>query len=341
MFYNDDIPIAPLKNHEKELLSIIRKLSQSTSSDGTSQIDISILITATFKLSLTNLERLERTIRWGFSEIIETPTTPHSSAEKPISRPLSWLDLCHGSGFQREKALRATLGPAPNAFFFAIAMRRLNDWAPKVREAARERLSAIAENTNPEFVAEVLCATLPHWVSWGRIEEEDRQVLLEIASINQVSESLKEKIMSATSGPMASVLTQLGRRDIFDFHLNDISKKALQPSVRAKAYRYLLEGKITWCAGREWQWIDQRYGKGRFNPILCNRALTVVTPFLETLQSAAVDRSPIVRRVAGEILIFNLDRLGDAAFPLAEQLASDSSPSLAERGRFILQELEK
>lgn len=329
------------QSHEKELLSAIRQIPKTIPQNGTSSINISILLTATSNLPLTNLESIERTIRWGYYEILKTSTAFHPSTTKIAYHPLTWLDLCHENGFQREKALRAPLGPAPNAIFFAIAMRRLNDWAPKVREAARERLPTIAENTNPEFVADVLCATLPHWVSWGRIEEEDRQILLEIASINQVSESLKEKIVSATSGPMASVLTQLGRRSVFDSHLNDIAKKALQPSVRAKAYRCLLEGKVTWCAGREWKWIDKHYGKGLFNPILHNRALTVEAPFLETLQSASVDHSPIVRRVAGEILIRNLGRLGDAALTLAEQLASDSSRSLAERGRFILREMIK
>lgn len=329
------------QSHEKELLSAIGQLPQTITRNGTSSINISILLTTTSNLPLTNLESIERTIRWDYYEILKTSTVFHPNTTKIAHHPLIWLGLCHENGFQREKALRAPLGPAPNAIFFAIAMRRLNDWAPKVREAARERLPSIAENTNPEFVADVLCATLPHWVSWGRIEEDDRQVLLSIVAIKKVAESLKTRILSTTSGPTASVLTQLGRRDVFDCHFEEIAKKALQPSVRAKAYRCLLEGKITWCAGREWQWIDQRYGKRRLNPILYHRTLTVETPFLEILQSAAVDRSPIVRRVAGEILIFNLDRLGDAALALAEQLAADSSPSLAERGRFILHEMIK
>ncbi|MGD1826983.1 hypothetical protein A203_16910 [Chromobacterium violaceum] len=329
------------QSHEKELLSAIRQVPKTIPQNGTSSINISILLTATSNLPLTNLESIERTIRWGYYQILKTSTAFHPSTTKIANHNLTWLDLCHENGFQREKALHTLLGPAPNAIFFAMAMRRLNDWAPKVREAARERLPAIAENTNPEFVADVLCATLPHWVSWGRIEEEDRKVLLDIASIDKVGKSLKTKIISATSGPMASVLTQLGRRSTFDSHLNDITKKALQPSVRAKAYRCLLEGKVTWCAGREWKWIDKHYGKGLFNPILCNRALTIEAPFLETLQSASIDRSPIVRHVAGEILIRNLDRLGNAALALAEQLASDSSPSLAERGRFILREMIK
>ncbi|MCD4483961.1 hypothetical protein LQR31_05665 [Chromobacterium vaccinii] len=329
------------QSHEKELLSAIRQIPKTIPQTGTSSINISILLTVTSNLPLTNLESIERTIRRGYYQILKTSTAFHPSTSKIAYHPLTWLDLCHENGFQREKALRAPLGPAPNAIFFAIAMRRLNDWAPKVREAARERLPTISENTNPEFVADVLCATLPHWVSWGRIEEDDRQVLLSIVSIKKVAESLKTRILSTTSGPTASVLTQLGRRDVFDCHLEEIAKKALQPSVRAKAYRCLLEGKVTWCSGREWQWIDQRYRKGRFNPILCNRALTIEAPFLETLQSASIDRSPIVRRVAGEILIRNLGRLGDAALILAEQLASDSSPSLAERGRFILCEMIK
>ena len=47
----------------------------------------------------------------------------------------------------------------------------------------------------------------------------------------------------------------------------------------------------------------------------------------------------MVRRVAGEMLIRELKLIGAESIKLAELLASDSSPSVAERGRFALDRL--
>ena len=54
---------------------------------------------------------------------------------------------------------------------------------------------------------------------------------------------------------------------------------------------------------------------------------------------ALADRSPIVRRVAGDLLIQQLEIVGTEAVNLAKLLASDDSPSVAERGRFALAQL--
>lgn len=49
----------------------------------------------------------------------------------------------------------------------------------------------------------------------------------------------------------------------------------------------------------------------------------------------------MVRRIAGEMLIKELDNIGDEAFKLANILATDISLSVAERGRYALADLEK
>lgn len=327
------------KDEVEEVLSAVRQIAQSVSSGRTVVVDMSGLVAATSNLSLTNLDVWERLLRWEFSrELNASMPTRWMLWTQPIPS-LTWIDLCSEDGFKREKTLRTLSGAAPNRFFFAIAVRRLNDWVPQVREAAREKLPVIAQDTDPELVVDVLCATFPHWSSWGRLEDKDKQALLEIASIEKVGHSLKSRILSATSGPMVSVLSQAGCTEILDCHLDEIARKAIQPSVRAKAYRCLLEGKMVWCDGRKWEWTDKRYCKGQFKPILCERTVRVTSPFLETLKSAAIDRSPIVRRVAGEMLIRELEKIGTESLGLAELLASDPSPSVAERGRFALKRL--
>lgn len=97
---------------------------------------------------------------------------------------------------------------------------------------------------------------------------------------------------------------------------------------------------MVWIDGRKWKWTDKQYCKGRLEPILRERTVSVESPFLETLKLAVIDRSPIVRRVAGETLIRELKLIGAESIKLAELLTSDVSPSVAERGRFALDRLK-
>jgi hypothetical protein len=47
----------------------------------------------------------------------------------------------------------------------------------------------------------------------------------------------------------------------------------------------------------------------------------------------------MVRRVAAEFLIRELLSMGPSALPLAQRMACDASRSVAERGRFALEQL--
>ncbi len=156
-----------------------------------------------------------------------------------------------------------------------------------------------------------------------------------------MTHALKSRLISAAAGPLASVLAQVGRTSVLDAHLPQIANRAIQPSVRAKAYKALLDGKAMWVAGRKWEWIDLRYCKGHFTPTLCDRPLTTRSPLEETLRAASSDRSTFVRRVAGDVLIRELGTLGAVGFQLANALASDSHPSVAERGKFALKKLSQ
>lgn len=102
----------------------------------------------------------------------------------------------------------------------------------------------IVKNSDPEHVVDVLCVTLPYWTSWGRLEDLDRQLLIKITSIEKVALCLKSRIILDRSGPMARILAQAGRTKSSDIYINEIAKNAAQPSVRAKAYRCLLEKKV-------------------------------------------------------------------------------------------------
>tara|TARA_R110002096_G_scaffold435382_1_gene660569 strand:+ start:1120 stop:1833 length:714 start_codon:yes stop_codon:yes gene_type:complete len=227
----------------------------------------------------------------------------------------------------------------PNSFFCALAFRRLNDWVPQVRDAAQAKLQDIVCESDSVHVVDALCATLPYWGSWKRMDESSKRALINVISNKRIAEALKAKIITATSGPLTSIFSQVGRTSALDEHIEEISVNAIQPAVRAKAYRTLLEEKMIWSEGRKWEWTDIRYCEGRPTPILSERKITPARSFLDTLRMASVDRSSIVRRVAAEMLIRKLDLLGREAHVLAELLASDSSPSVSERGRFALRRL--
>jgi len=326
---------------EDQVLSTIRLFASSLNSGQKVVADMSALVEVTSRLSLSNLDRWERLIRW---ELHQALSSSKPAKWKFWSQPtpfLTWIDLCDGDGFKRERTLRALSGAAPNRFFLAMAVRRLNDWVPQVRAAAYERLLSIANDSDPKDVVDVLCAVFPHWNSWGRMDKNGKEILLKITSIETVSRTLKSCVISETAGPLASVLAQAGQVPVLDVYLPEIASNAIQPSVRAKAYRCLLDGKMVWSSGRKWEWSDIRYCEGHFKPLLCDRPLSIKSPFEETLRAASEDRSPMVRCIAGDVLIRESGTIGSLALKLANLLASDPHPSVAERGQFALSKLSQ
>lgn len=329
------------QNQEEKVISTVKEFAESINSGRNVVTDMSALVDATSQLPLSNLGYWEKLIRRQFSSALEsTPQPKWKLSPKPV-KFLTWIDIISWDGYKREKTLRTLTGAAPNSFFFALALRRLNDWVPQVREAAREKLPEIADASNPNHVVDALCITLPHWNSWGRMDNADKRVLLEIISNERVASALIDKLLTATSGPMTAIFSQVGRTSVLDGRLDEIAKEAIQPALRAKAYRSKFEGKLTWFEGREWEWTDIRYCEGSLKPIVGERRLSPGSPFIETLRSAAFDSSPMVRRVAAEMLIRDLDTLDSESLQLADRFACDASPSVAERGRFALKRLKQ
>lgn len=330
-----------LQDLEGKVVSATKDFAYSINSSKKLVADMSSLVAETSKLPLVNLDYWERLIREEFSKALENTTQPKWKIWFKPSQQLTWLDLISWDGYRREKTLRAISGAAPNAFFLSLAIRRLNDWVPQVREAARDTLPLIVKKTPPEYVVNSLSLTLANWHSWGRIEEVDKQVLLEIITRQEVAEAFRAKLISTSSGPMPSLFSQLGRTSILDEFLDEIAELSIQPTVRAKAYRSQFEGRMFWVEGRKWVWTDIRYCEGKYKAIVSERKLSASTSPLDLINKSAKDRSPIVRRVAAEFLIQNLDELGDQAKSLADYFASDKSESVSDRGRFALKKLSR
>ena len=328
--------------HDIQQQQVIRAIQISLTFDIAYQKvrpDISSFIAMTSTLSLKNFKAWENVIR---HEIALSLYNSRSNHDRFLTLPLGslrWLDLCNGDGFKREKALKCLSGTAPNSFLLSLLARRLNDWVPQVRAAAREALARLIETTDPEHTVDMLCASLPCWNSWTRMAELERESLLAILNKPDIAEALKKRLITSASGPVSTIFSQAGRTTIFDNAITDIAQHAIQPSLRAKAYRVYFESRFVYVTGKQWQWIDKAQGKRRQVPILVSREIQRTGSVIKNLRRAVLDGSPRVRRVAGEILIKQLDSLGDQAVGLATHLAADPCSSVAERGRFALKEL--
>ncbi|WP_237750925.1 hypothetical protein [Gallaecimonas xiamenensis] len=326
---------------EDKIVSAVRALADSINSGSNVAVDMSALIEVTSELPLSSFDYWERFIRSEFYSARMEASPLKWEVCSRTKELVTWLDLISFNGYKREEALQALSGAAPNTFFFSLATRRLNDWVPQVRKAAREKLPDIARSTDPKYVVDALCVVLSNWNSWGRIEKEEKEVLLNVICEKEIAKCLRARLVSSASGPMASLFSQLGRTPILDGQIEEIARSAIQPSVRAKAYRSLFEGRIVWVEGRRWVWTDIRYCEGRLKPIVGERVQEVKTSLLDLLERASEDRSSIVRRVSAEILIRELDNLGSKARVFAERFASDSSHSVSERGDFALKKLDE
>lgn len=256
-----------------------------------------------------------------------------------VTPELAWLYLSHSNGHVREKAIQRLSMVAPNSLLLTALIRRVNDWVPQVQAAARQVLPSVFAASKPDDVVDVLFAILPHWNSWQRIAPENLQVVLDLMGQPRLLESYKANLIAAESGGLNRVFAQLGRSPVLDSHLADIAQYAIQPAIRNKAYQSMLSGEVSWVEGRQWQWTDLRYCKGRAQPITASRPLSFEYQLLDTLNAAAADRSVMVRRLAAQSLINRLDVLGQDAFTLAERLSRDAAPSVAERGEFVLKKL--
>lgn len=325
---------------EEKALQAVRSLARSKGNRNEFAKAYDAFVDATAQLPIVGIDDLERKIRYEMHQSSRTKKHirfPYIHKEKETQ--IHWLDVLSGDGFKREKALKSINGPVPNAFLYAIILRRLNDWVNQVRETASGVALNLGAATHPSIVVDALWGVLPNIESWGRIHKSNISALFDILTLAGVTDTFVGKIIHSTSGPAARLLRQSSRLKQIDTHLETIARSAVQPSARATAYKFLLEGKVVWLEGRRWAWTDKIYCKGRFEPILCERRLSIVAPFNQLLAEAASDRSATVRKVAGDAIIANRLTLGPDAIKIVKKLAADSYPSIAGRGQFVLERL--
>ena len=321
---------------EEEITAAFQQLAKGLR-DNKATIDL--LTELTSRIDPADIAPFESYLRWKVASLQHTLSPQKSQFWSAQPDFPTWMSVASANGYERENGILGIRSGAPNAIFLALLVRRLNDWVPQVRAAAEKKIVAIAKDTDPHIVATVLCTMLSRWNSWRRWSNSEKHKLIELVELEQVSIAICERIKSSFSGPMALVLSQACRCEALDKELPAIAIEAVQPAVRAKAYRMLLEQKAIWLEGRKWKWTDIRYSEGRYVPTLGERKLQISAPVCSTIENALKDQSVAVRRVGAEKFIQNLDGFGSRAEAIAIEIGSDKSNSVAERGRFAQRSL--
>jgi len=317
--------------------SAIRRTAAAIS-DGRHDVGaLAEFIEETESLPLSNFGGYESAIR-SVAYVLEPPRRRFSWQQPPkeYSFPVPWFDLFSGNGYRRERVLRAVKAQAPSAFLLAMLIRRLNDWVPQVREAAQDTVRHALKTSPADMVTEVAWAMLPVRTTWNRIDADGVAIVESISERSDVVEAIFRKLMGAPTGRPSIVLREVSRRANLDAFLPELAASAVQPALRAAAYRILLNRRVVWPDGWAWRWVDKSMGERVRERVWVSRELTVATDFVSTLTAAMQDSSPAVRRVAGDVLIAHRAQLGDIALRLARDLQTDPYPSIAERGRFVL-----
>jgi len=249
---------------------------------------------------------------------------------------LEYLYLFHGNGYLRERALAKIDGPLKSAFYFNSIAYRLNDWVEPVRQAALACATRVFPQTSAAVIAEAAFVLLERMRHWQRGAKE-ALILEETFSRPDVVAQLAALIKTATTGSPSRVLTNVLRRDQMDAYLLDLSRAALQPSVRAVALSCLIQGYAVWPDGFRREWIDKSMGHFRRVIAYQQRELSHKAPVASLIAQGAADKAAMVRRVAADGLVQYRKTLSNLD-ELVSIFAQDKSALVRERAVFILRE---
>jgi hypothetical protein len=246
----------------------------------------------------------------------------------------AWLFLFHPSGYVREAALDYINDPPTSPFFFSALAWRLNDWVRPVRQAAERCAERVLRRTAADVAANAAIFLLDRHVVWGRWTNE-AEALDRVFEREDVMAGLASQLTQRSTGPLANCLRHALRYPAMDEHLPHLASDAIQPSVRALAYRCLISGKATWTTGYAWTWIDKVYGVRRRVPKFETRDIQRSHPVADLVRAAVRDKSAFVRVVAADALIAARSSLPDEEALIAS-LAKDRSSAVRSRADFML-----
>ncbi len=246
----------------------------------------------------------------------------------------AWLFLFHPSGYVREAALCYVDAPPESSFFFTALAWRLNDWAAPVRQAAEHCFKRISGEIAATVAADAALYLLERRFIWGRWRDE-ANILDLVFTRDDVLAALATHLQGKPTGPLATCLRHALRYPGIDQHLPRLAAAAVQPSVRAAAYRCLISGKAIWPVGFESIWIDKVYGLRRRAPMLETRTIQRDRPAADFVEAGIRDKSPFVRKVVADAMIAVRAQIPNEE-KLVAHLAADRSSLVRSRADFLM-----
>ena len=288
-------------------------------------------------LDVTSDDKLEHRKRFWMSSLWRWRKRSTTSMQGATKRQiLPWLDILHGNGFVRERAIQAIRGGAPNSFFLGCVFLRSNDWVPQVRQAAEEKLAEVVEQTDETVIADVAWEFAPKMLLWGRIDAAKVSVYQRILYTPPVLKIVMERIENEAAGPTAQLLSQYLRDTSVDSYLHSLSRNSKQPGVRSAAYKALIGGRVFWLESYSHVWVDKAYCNKKRIPVLGERKLSIPIDKVEHMLAAASDPSVRVRKMLAQLLISERMPLNETTRFVAEKLSQDSHPIVSERAQWYL-----
>ncbi|MEO1310767.1 MAG: hypothetical protein AAFV51_07315 [Pseudomonadota bacterium] len=307
-------------------------------SDFSKKENIPNFLKATTKIPLVKIALTEIILRRMVGRTEKYDPTGKNLFLNPLgnySQFLAWINILSWNGYHRERALRDLDSSAPSAIFLAILLRRLNDWVPQVRQAAKAAVWRAVAQTDAELVVDTLWLILPARRSWQRMGVDDALALSMISERPEIASLLAERLKTATAGPAPAVLRQASVREGLDEFLPDLSAKAVMPAVRALVNKMLIEGRAFWVSGYRREWIDKIYNKYRLVPVFDTRIIRSEIDRDNFIEAVSEDKSIIVRRSLAQVLLDNRDALTVRQNRIVQKLADDSSSTVASVAEFI------
>jgi hypothetical protein len=246
----------------------------------------------------------------------------------------AWLFLFHPNGHVREAALHSIKTPPKSQFFLAALAWRLNDWVGPVRQAAKRCVKRISAEVPATVAADAAASLLDRRFVWGRWRDE-ANILDLILARDDVLAALVAQLQDRPTGAQAACLRNTLQYTGIDQYLPRLAASAVQPSVRAVAYRCLIAGKATWPVSFAWAWVDKVYGVRRRLPKLETRDIQRDRAVVDFVAAGIRDNSPFVRKIVADAMIAVRSQIPNEE-TLVAQLAKDRSSAVRSRADFML-----
>lgn len=249
---------------------------------------------------------------------------------------LGWLLMFHGNGYVRQAAMETLTSSPKCPFEIAAVVYRMNDWVANVRAASNAYAREFLATTRADAMSESAFFLLPHMMHLNRWDDQALSIVHEGIYRADVLDEMRLQFLAPRSGRVGQTLRIVLQRADFDIHLEKLALDSMIPTVRAIAAETLLMGRARWFVGFRREWVNKVHGISRRIAEYEARAVEIDFAGTNVLQSAARDKSSLVRRIAADFLITKRKNLTAEMKEILDFLMNDKSPAVRSRIDFLI-----